>query len=153
MNNKAVITIRNYETSDKQRVFEIHDRARPIELEGSCDPQAFVPLQDDKDDIEDFMASRKFVACEGETITGFAGINGNIVSWLYVDPAHFGKGIGKKLLAVALDQIKDEASTYVLDGNTTAIALYKSFGFKLAASFETDNAGYPCICQKYTLPG
>jgi hypothetical protein len=38
-----------------------------------------------------------------------------------------------------------------LINNTTARHLYEHEGFKVAAIFEGENAGYPCTCVRLTL--
>src|SRR5215510_12728994 len=92
------ITMREYRDADWAAVCVVHDRARPDELRGSCDPRAFVPLATDQDDTASFQRSRKFVACVGEQVVGFVGIDGTYLSWLYVDPAYYRQGIGRRLL-------------------------------------------------------
>ena len=39
------IAIRPYEDADWPEICRVHDRSRPHELAGSCDPRAFVPLR------------------------------------------------------------------------------------------------------------
>ena len=41
------VIIRAYCDDDWPAVCAVHDRARPDELRGSCDPRAFVPLADE----------------------------------------------------------------------------------------------------------
>ncbi len=69
-----MITYRNYDDNDWQAICQIHDRARPDELKGSCDPRGFIPIEQDKE-VEDLKRSKKFVACEGETVVGFVGVD------------------------------------------------------------------------------
>ena len=125
----------------------MHDRSRPDELLGSCDPRAFVPLADDPT-AADVHSSRKWVACDDERVVGFVGVEGNYLSWLYVDPDYYGQGIGRRLLRLALDQIGPDAYTIALAGNTRALALYESEGFQIVRTFEGENAGYPCTCVR-----
>ena len=61
-NSVSDISTREYEERDWPEVSKIHDLARPIELEGSCDPKAFVRLADDKNDLQEFLNSGKLVA-------------------------------------------------------------------------------------------
>ena len=42
-----MLTIRPYRDADWEAICRVHDRARPDELRGSCDPRAFVPLAED----------------------------------------------------------------------------------------------------------
>ena len=147
-NSVSDISTREYEERDWPEVSKIHDLARPIELEGSCDPRAFVRLADDKNDLPEFLNSRKLVACYETRIVGFIGIDASTIGWLYVDPKETGKGIGRYLVRQALVRIKQGASVFVLDGNVKAISLYKSEAFEVVDRFESDNSGYPCTVLK-----
>jgi ribosomal protein S18 acetylase RimI-like enzyme len=140
-----MINIRPYQDKDWQRICAIHDAARPDELRGSCDPRAFVPIEQDTE-VEDLKRSDKYVAVDGDFIVGFVGLDGTYLAWLYIDPAYYHRGIGRRLLQKGLDMIGNGAWTIVLDGNANAIALYESEGFKEVRRFESDNAGYPCTC-------
>src|SRR5437879_1704730 len=82
--NADRLTIREYRDADWSAVCTVHDRARPDELRGSCDPRAFVPLAEEQDDAASFQRSRKFVACVGAQLVGFVGVDGTYLSWLYV---------------------------------------------------------------------
>jgi ribosomal protein S18 acetylase RimI-like enzyme len=132
-------------------VCAVHDRARPDELRGSCDPRAFVPLAAEQDDSESFQRSRKCVACLEEQIVGFVGIDRTYLSWLYVDPAYSGQGIGRQLLRLGLQMIGPQAWTIVLAGNIRARRLYASEGFQVVRIYESTNAGYPCTCVQLML--
>jgi len=142
-----MITYRNYEDKDWQAICQIHDRARPDELKGSCDPRGFIPIEQDKE-VEDLKRSKKFVACDGETVVGFVGVDDDYLAWLYVDPSHYGKGIGRELLRIGIREIGEGAWTIVLDGNKSAIKLYESEGFQETGRFGGENNGYPVNCIK-----
>jgi ribosomal protein S18 acetylase RimI-like enzyme len=142
------LSTRDYQTADWQAVSQIHDRARPIELEGSCDPRAFVPLAEDKGDLQEFRECHKLVACVEDQVVGFIGIDKQDIGWLYVDPAHSGQGIGRHLLQRGLEAIGTKANVHVLDGNKRAISLYQSEGFSIVESFKSHNNGYPCQVLK-----
>lgn len=142
-----MITYRPYEDKDWQAICRIHDRARPDELKGSCDPRGFIPIEQDKE-VEDLKRSKKFVACDSETVVGFVGVDEDYLAWLYVDPAHYGKGIGRELLRIGVREIGEGAWTIVLDGNKSAIALYESEGFREFGRFNGKNNDYPVTCIK-----
>ena len=145
-----MITIREYKDDDWAAICSVHDRARPDELRGSCDPRAFVPLAEDPE-AEDIHRCRKFVACEGKRVVGFVGMDESYLAWLYVDPEYYGRGIGRRLLRLAIRLIGSEAWTIVLDGNVRARSLYESEGFRVVRTFESENAGYPCTCVRLAL--
>ena len=142
-----MITYRPFEENDWQAVCKIHDRARPDELKGSCDPRAFIPIEQDPE-VEDLKRAKKFVACDGERVVGFVAVDEKYVSFLYVDPAYYSQGIGRRLLQIADQAIGEGAWTTVLDGNRRAIALYESEGYREVRRFAGDNAGYPCTCLR-----
>lgn len=145
-----MISIREYTDDDWEAVCRVHDRARPDELSGSCDPRAFVPLAEDQE-AADVHTSQKFVACDGERIVGFVGVEGAYLSYLYVDPGYYGRGIGRRLLRLGLELTGPDAYTIALDGNARALALYESEGFVVAETFEAENAGYPCTGLRLEL--
>jgi ribosomal protein S18 acetylase RimI-like enzyme len=142
---ETMITYRDYTDSDWKAICSIHDRARPDELKGSCDPRAFIPIEQDPEG-EELKRHRKYVVCDGDRVVGFFAIDGKYVSFLYVDPDYYGQGIGRKLLQIATEMIGEGAWTVVLDGNQRAIALYQREGFREVRRFAGDNAGYPCTC-------
>jgi ribosomal protein S18 acetylase RimI-like enzyme len=142
-----MVTYREYKDEDWKTICQIHDRARPDELRGSCDPRAFVPIEQDKE-VEELKASRKFVASIDEEVVGFVGVDDKYLAWLYVDPGHYGRGIGRELLRIGIREIGEGAWTIVLDGNLNALKLYESEGFREVRRFAGDNAGYPCTCVR-----
>jgi ribosomal protein S18 acetylase RimI-like enzyme len=145
-------TIREYEERDWIRICRIHDRARPDELHGSCDPRAFIPIAEDPE-VADLRRAHKYVACEGEQVVGFVGVADDYLAWLYVDPDRYGRGIGRQLLRRALMEMGPHAWTIVLAGNRRAVHLYESEGFREVDRFEGENAGYPCTCLRMELAG
>ncbi len=143
--------------SDFERACRLHDRARPLELVGSCDPRAFVPLAKDAIELAGFHASEKFVA-EDETtgrMLGFVGIDAGCITWLYVHPKHHRRGVGRALLRHALARVGGDGEAWLitLAGNTSALALYKSEGFIVAKEFDGENAGWPCRCLRLERTG
>ena len=140
-----MITYRAYQEEDWNAICQIHDRARPDELLGSCDPRGFIPIEQDKE-VEELKKCWKYVACEDQLVIGFVGVDDRYLAWLYVDPAQYGKGIGRALLRIALEEIGERAWTIVLDGNRKAIQLYASDGFREVKRFPGENNGYPVTC-------
>lgn len=133
--------IRDYRSQDWAAICRVHDRARPDELRGSYDPRAFVPLAEDAD-ARYVEACAMFVAELDGTIVGFAGIDDPYLAWLYVDPAHYRRGIGRALLRHCLERLGDDAWTQACGNNEPAIALYRSEGFVIQSRYIGENAGY-----------
>ena len=142
------VVIREYCESDWLACCTIHDKARPIEMDGSCDPKAFVPLAEEKSDLDNFHQSSKYVASVDNTVIGFVGTLKGEVTWLYVDPKLSHRRIGRQLLKKGLSIMSGRKSTYVLEGNNNAKKLYESEGFEIASCFDSDNNGYPCTVLK-----
>ena len=145
------VAIRAYCDDDWPAVCAVHDRARPDELHGSCDSRAFVPLAAEQEDAANFQRSRKFVACLGEKIVGFVGVDETYLAWLYVDPPYYGQGIGRRLLRLGIELIGPEVWTVALAGNIRARHLYETEGFQVVRTFTGSNAGYPCMCVELAL--
>lgn len=144
------ITLRDYLKSDRPAACALHDRAAVIEMQGACDPRAFVPLADDVADGEDFDLAKKTVACRNGQVVGFVGVDGNEVTWLYVAPEEFGQGVGRQLLKAGLAAIKGLARVHVLAANKRALGLYGSEGFSIVRYIETEKNGYPCTVVEMT---
>ena len=83
-----------------------------------------------------------------DNIVGFVGIHKGYLGWLYVHPDYYGLGIGRKLLQTGLKLINGTAWTIALGGNTRAIDLYQSEGFREVNRYKSDNAGYACTCVR-----
>ncbi|NQS91982.1 MAG: GNAT family N-acetyltransferase [Chloroflexi bacterium] len=144
--------IRPYQSADWQSICQIHDLARPDELTGSCDPRAFVPIEKDQE-VEHLKLCQKLVSVLDNQIVGFVGIDEGYLGWLYIHPDHYGNGIGRKLLQEGLKFIPGMAWTIALAGNTKALNLYQSEGFVEVNRYQSDNAGYPCICLRLERDG
>ena len=87
-----------------------------------------------------------FIATNGEDLCGYIGIHpheeyGHVIGML-VDEAHRGRGIGKALLACAIDWARERGlphvSLLVFPHNERAIALYRSAGFEQREYYRND---------------
>jgi len=135
------VMIRDYRPEDWAAICRVHDRSRPDELRGSFDARAFIPLADDPEHL--YIAQcTMFVAVDGDEVVAFAGVDEPYLAWLYVDPAHYRRGIGRALLRHCLARLGDDAWTQGCGNNDAALSLYLSEGFKVESRFTGDNAGY-----------
>jgi RimJ/RimL family protein N-acetyltransferase len=75
-----------------------------------------------------------------------------------VDPAHWGKGVGRALCEEALEWARDQGYramqfNAVAESNTRAIALYRSLGFEIVGTvpeaFRHPAEGYVGLCVMY----
>lgn len=145
--NQTMIKIRTYQPQDWSSICSIHDLARPDELRGSCDPRAFIPIEQDEE-VAQLKRSEKLVAENDGQVIGFVGVEDDCIAWLYVHPDFYGQGTGRALLRAGLERVGGTAWTIVLSGNKHAIDLYTSEGFREVRRFESENAGYPCTCLR-----
>jgi GNAT superfamily N-acetyltransferase len=146
------INIRPFQDRDWQAICQIHDKARPDELLGSCDPRAFTPIEKDPE-VEHLKMCQKLVAIQKQKVVGFIGVHEDYVGWLYVHPDHYGQGIGRMLLKAGLTLISGKAWTIALAGNYKAVQLYQSEGFLEVSRYQSENAGYPCTCLRLEREG
>ncbi len=69
------------------------------------------------------------------SVVGHTTVGGNEVIHLFVDPDHWGSGIGRRLLAEAERLLTaagvDQAELHTMVGNTPAIELYERAGWTL----------------------
>ena len=114
-------------------ICEIHDAARPGELEGSAPQKAFVPLE--KCYIEEKLLEDKIYIGEVDNkIVGFVAFNSSNITWLYVHPNFQGKGYGRQLLQFVVKKTEQPTKVLVLNNNLRAISLYESEGFVIMES-------------------
>jgi ribosomal protein S18 acetylase RimI-like enzyme len=125
-----VVSVRPYRQSDWQRLCEIHDAARLDELACTTGTEAFKTLEQafEQDGLFD---GRLDVAVVDATVMGFIAYKPGEITWLYVAPKVYRKGVGRALLQHALTRTENPVTLEVLEGNDAALALYKSVGFQL----------------------
>ena len=76
----------------------------------------------------------------------FMGLKDDRLEMLFLDPSVRGKGLGRKLLPIAIDENKIKRLT-VNEQNPEAIGFYKHMGFKTYKREEHDEEGnaYPIL--------
>ncbi|MCA9093473.1 MAG: GNAT family N-acetyltransferase [Planctomycetaceae bacterium] len=122
--------VRPYSSGDWEQLCAIHDSARKFELEAAGLGDAFLTLEQTAEN-EGLFSGEVVVAEQNERIHGFAAHAEGELTWLYVDPASFRKGIGRLLLRHVVQSCNGCLSTEVLVGNAAALNLYFSEGFKI----------------------
>jgi putative acetyltransferase len=75
-------------------------------------------------------------------LTGFSGISGSKLEALFVDPAAMGTGVGGALMRHALD-VRRVWRVDVNEGNPSACAFYRKYGFRVRSRSATDGQGRP----------
>ena len=91
---------------------------------------------------EDVFRGDLWIAEAKDQALGFVASAGAVISWLYVDPQRFRRGIGRALLRYAAAQCGAIANADVLAGNAACMALMESEGFALAEKQVVMIAGY-----------
>ncbi len=91
------ITIRSYESRDWAGVCRIHDVARLDELRGSVGLEAFLALADTYE-AEGLFESEVWVAELDGTLAGFVSASADEITWLYVDPELYRRGVARALV-------------------------------------------------------
>lgn len=129
-----MLVIRPYRPEDFPGLERVHDRARRVELRYAGLEDAFLPLRIAAEREDLFAYPGLFVAELGGEIAGFAACTQEELAWLYVDPAHFRKGVGRALAEHALQRFPGIRHVEVLSGNAPAKALYARLGFVTAAT-------------------
>jgi ribosomal protein S18 acetylase RimI-like enzyme len=133
--------IRPYTQNDWEDIKTIFNRAKPDELGGAVNPKQIVPLEKDPALFDSFKKSTLFVKEVNNQIIGYVGNNGNLISFLFVDPAYYGCGYGSELLKYILSQVGKEAWLIVAKTNIRALHLYAKYGFSTAEEFQGMYAG------------
>ncbi len=73
---------------------------------------------------------------------GFIGVESGKIEMLFVDPEYFGKGVGGKLLNIAIRECGARLID-VNEQNPSALAIYRHWGFHEYARSATDDQGNP----------
>ena len=128
---KAMVTIRDYQSSDWNAIEKIHDAARKIELHLAGLEAAFLPLRvaAEREGLLEYPGL--FVAEQDGAVVGFAACSEDELAWLYVDPAHMRRGIGRSLVNYAVQKYPGIHELEALVGNDPAKALYEQVGFEV----------------------
>ncbi|MEM9907739.1 MAG: GNAT family N-acetyltransferase [Cyanobacteria bacterium P01_D01_bin.44] len=130
-----VINIRPYESADWSRLCEIHDRSRLDELSLTVGTDAFLTLEQTAEN-EGLFDDKLFVATVDNVVQGFVAYSDKELAWLYVDPKFYRKGVGRALVRQAVADSEPTMEIELLEGNTPALELYLSEGFKVIKRIE-----------------
>ncbi|MBD3367190.1 MAG: GNAT family N-acetyltransferase [Candidatus Eisenbacteria bacterium] len=145
------LELREYADSDWEAVCAIHDSARPVEL-GSLGPGVRWSTMADIAEEDRFFEGRTFVAESGGRVVGFVTAEGPELSWLYVDPDHVGRGVGRSLVELVVPLIGRDGFVLCVAGNLSARRFYDRCGFTPAAVFPGSVGDTPCGCVRLCLP-
>jgi GNAT superfamily N-acetyltransferase len=119
--------IRRATPNDAQAVGDVFVRAR--------DEMTYLPRIDDEHRplLGGWFVDRDeiWVADQDGTVVGFAGVNGDVLTHLYVDPTAQNRGLGTALLERAKQLRPGRLELWVFQKNDGARRFYERHGFRL----------------------
>lgn len=132
--------IRPYAPADWPRLCAIHDAARVDELRAGGLLDACLTLAQTAANEGRFDG--EVVVCEqsGE-VQGFAAYARGELTGLYVTPAAYRQGVGRRLPRHVVEACGGTVATEVLVGNEAALALYRAEGFEVQRRVDGKLAG------------
>ncbi len=130
-----MINVRPYEPTDWPRLCEIHDASRLDELRLTVGTDAFLNLEQTAKN-EGLFDGQLFVAEVEAAVQGFVAYSDEELTWLYVDPQFYRQGVGCALIQHAVAHSSPAMTIELLEGNTPALRLYLSAGFKVIKRIE-----------------
>jgi ribosomal protein S18 acetylase RimI-like enzyme len=131
---------RQYVPADWVRLCEIHDAARKYELSAAGLSDAYLTLKQTAHG-EGLFDGQLIVAEVNDEVQGFAAFTDGELTWLYVEPRMYRKGVGRALLKHAIAANGGELRTEVLVGNDAALGLYLAEGFVIQHRTDGKLAG------------
>ncbi|MDY0908659.1 GNAT family N-acetyltransferase [Microbacterium sp. CFBP9034] len=134
------VAIRPYEPRDWDDIARIHDAARVDELRGAGLLDAYLDLAATYEN-EGLFDDEVWVAELDGRVAGFIAGSREEITWAYVDPELYRRGIGRALIEHMLSQATGPVELEVLDGNS-ARAFYESVGFVIESTKTGKLAGY-----------
>jgi GNAT superfamily N-acetyltransferase len=121
------VTVRPYESRDWDEIRRIHDAARLDELGGAGLLEAYLDLEATYEN-EGLFDDDVFVAELDGRVAGFIAGSSGEITWAYVDPDLYRRGVGRALVQHMLDRATGPVELEVLEGNS-ARAFYEAVGF------------------------
>lgn len=165
------VSIRPAEPRDTPAMGAVWLRAALVGYEGIFPPEAPMPaveaVADDwRQAIErPWGRAAYFVACDrgpDRTVVGTVAAvpdaeesaRGHLQA-LYVDPGHWGRGIGRALHDAALVHLRRAgfrvAVCWIIEGNVRARAMFERWGWRAAPTRQTEVPGVDEVCYMLTL--
>jgi putative acetyltransferase len=144
----AHVTLRPSRPGDVSALFAIWEAAVAAshDFVAAEDLSAYAPLV-----REHYLPTAPLVVATADGApVGFIGIDGDRIEALYVHPAWSGRGIGRRLVGVAVARL-GVPRLDVNEANVPARAFYARLGFREIGRSVTDAAGkpYPLIHLEY----
>ena len=99
----------------------------------------------------DFQEFEVYCLLKSSILLGFLGVAEQKVEMLFLSPDCFGQGLGKKLMAFAVQVLKAN-KVDVNEQNKQAVHFYKKLGFEIYERTDTDDQGKPYPLLRLSLP-
>jgi len=132
------LSLRAARAADGEAIAQILHRAR--------ETMAFIPqdlhtMDDTRGFVRDvLLACQEVIVAErADAVIGFAALDGDMLTQLYVAPPFFGQGTGTRLLAEAMARAPEGLKLWVFEPNVGAIRLYERHDFRTMK--KTDGSG------------
>ncbi len=139
--------IRAFRDSDRQQILAIWENS-------VLATHAFLTRSDFEEIKElvrslDFNELQVFCLTDEHQVLGFIGVADSKIEMLFLDPGYFGRGLGKKLMSFAVNELNADKLD-VNEQNVNALEFYKKFGFVAFERTEKDDQGrpYPLVKMK-----
>ena len=133
------IIVRAYDAGDWAEICRIHDAARIDELRGAGLLEAYLDLEATYEN-EGLFDDDVWVAELDGRLAGFIAGSQHEITWAYVDPGLYRRGVGRALVQHVLARAEGPVELEVLDGNS-ARAFYEALGFVLETTTTGKLAG------------
>ncbi|MEM9005891.1 MAG: N-acetyltransferase [Cyanobacteria bacterium P01_F01_bin.86] len=130
-----MVNTRSYQSTDWLRLCEIHDASRLDELSLTVGMDAFLTLEQTAES-EGLFEDKLVVAEVDGVVRGFVAYSDEELTWLYVDPQFYRQGVGRSLIRHVVADSTSAIELEVLEGNTPALKLYLSEGFRVIRRIE-----------------
>ena len=130
-----MVNTRPYQSTDWSRLCEIHDATRLDELSLTVGIDAFLTLEQTAEN-EGLFDDKLVVAEVDGIVQGFVAYSDAELTWLYVDPQSYKRGVGRALVRHAIADSTSAMELELLEGNTPALSLYLSEGFRVIKRIE-----------------
>ena len=141
------VEIKAYDKVYRQQILELWERS-VLATHDFLSPGDFKEIKALVQDL-DFGFFDVYCLVEEDTVLGFIGVAEQKIEMLFLAHEHLGKGLGKRLLGFALDEL-DAQLVDVNEQNEQALRFYQKAGFEIFDRSEQDEQGksYPLLRMK-----
>lgn len=141
------LKIVQYSDSYKEQLLMVWEKS-VLATHSFLAPQDFVGIKKLVQGI-DFHALKVYCAIDQDSVVGFMGVADRKIEMLFLVPECIGKGIGKKLVNLAIAKLNAD-QVDVNEQNTHAVNFYQKMGFRVYEQTEKDDQGknYPLLRMK-----